>query len=155
MIRRAALLLAAWALVAVTMAGEGKVPATPVRDDQQQLIALDQEWVRAECNNDGTTLERILDPQFVHTFGTGPLIDRSAFIQSVTEGPIDPTLTQTLTDRTVVINGDTAVVMQTDTIRHIDEGQSVEHAYRLTTTYIRRNGHWRALALHMVRVPAK
>lgn len=155
MIRRAAFILAAGASVSSALAGEGTVPATPVRDDEQQLIALEQEWTWAEGHHDTAMLERILDPQFVGTFGTGKLLERTAFIEAVTEGPFDPTLTQTLTDRTIVINGDTAILVDTDTIRRLKDGQPVEHVFRLTTTYIRRNGQWRALAEHMVRVPTK
>src|SRR5882672_7228509 len=151
MIQRATLFLAACAMVSAVAASEDKIPATPVTDEQQ-LITLEQEWTRAEAKHDITALERILDPQFVCTFGTGKLLDRQAFIQAITEGPIDPTVTQTLTDRTIVINGDTAILVDTDTIRGIQDGQPMEHVYRLTTTYIRRNGHWRALAEQMVRV---
>ena len=42
--------------------------------------------------------------------------------------------------------------MDTDTVRRTKDGQLVERNYRVTTTYIRRQSRWFALAEHMVRV---
>ncbi len=126
-------------------------PAAPVATDEQQLIELEEAWVRAEHNHDTAALQRLLDPHFVCTFGSGELLTKPAFIAHVTDGPLDPTLSQALSDRTVVVAGDTAVIVETDVIRSTKDGQPVERVYRVTTTYIRRQGHWSALAEHMVR----
>ena len=121
-------------------------PATTVLTDEQQLLELEQAWVRAEGCHDTDALQRILDAQFVGTFGTGEVLTKGAFIAQVTGGTIDPTLTQTLSDRIIIINGDTAILVDTDTVRRTKDGKPVEHALRVTTTYIRRQGRWYALA---------
>jgi ketosteroid isomerase-like protein len=157
MIRRLGGFLASCALAASSLTaadiGPG-VPATDTHGDVEQvLLELEQEWVAAENHHDAATLRRILDDQFVNTFGTGELLDKEAFIAAVTSGELDPSLSQTLSDRTTVIAGDTAIVVGTDTVRRTREGKTVTTVFRYTVTYIRRQGRWTALAEHMVRVP--
>jgi hypothetical protein len=118
--------------------------------DEQALLKLEREWVDAEARHDVVALQAILDDKFVATFGAGKLLDKNAFIQQVTAGAIDPTQSQELSGQTIVLAGDTAVVVETDTIRSMKDGQSSESVYRFTVTYIRRNGHWVALAEHGV-----
>ena len=149
--RFSAVLFATGAVLAAVFV-RAETPATLT--DEQQLIALEQEWINAEKNHDVATLERILDDQFVSWFGSSKPIGKKAFIAEVTDGPLEPTLTHTVSDYVFIINGDTAVVMETDAIRRIKDGQPRESIYRFTTTYIRRDGRWRALAEQSVKVPA-
>jgi hypothetical protein len=140
--------------MSAAVAGEAKISAAPAPSAEQQLLDLEQEWIKAEGLHDAATLRRILDDQFVHTFGAGEPVGKEEFIRDITSGPLDPTLTQTLSAQTIRVAGDTAIVVETDTIRRIKSGQPVANAYRITVTYIRRDGRWTALAEHMVRVPA-
>jgi ketosteroid isomerase-like protein len=121
-------------------------------DDNQQLLNLEQEWVTAENQHDAATLRRILDDKFVSSSGSKP-IDKETFIRDIVSGDVDPSASQTLTDRTVIVDGDTAVVVGTDTAAGVDQGAAYTVVFRYTVTYIRRQGQWRALAEHLVRVP--
>ena len=118
--------------------------------DEQALLKLERDWVDAEARHDVVALQAILDDRFVATFGAGKLLDKNAFIKDVTAGAIDPTQSQELSEQTIILAGDTAVVVETDTIRSIKNGQPSESVYRFTVTYIRRGGHWLALAEHGV-----
>jgi ketosteroid isomerase-like protein len=118
--------------------------------DEQALLKLEREWVAAEARHDVVALQAILDDKFVATFGAGKLLDKNAFIKDVTAGAIDTTESQELSGQTSVLPGDTAVVVETDTIRGMRNGQESESVYRFTVTYIRRGGHWFALAEHGV-----
>jgi ketosteroid isomerase-like protein len=118
--------------------------------DEQALLQLEREWVDAEARHDVVALQSILDDRFVATFGAGKLLDKNAFIKEVTAGAIDPTESQKLSGQTIVLAGDTAVVVETDTIRRIKNGQPSESVHRFTVTYIKRDGHWVALAEHGV-----
>jgi ketosteroid isomerase-like protein len=60
---------------------------------------------------------------------------------------------QTLTDETVIVDGDTAVVVGTDTLRGTKSGAAHTAVARYTVTYIRRNGQWMALAEHLAELP--
>ena|SRR5215472_6904154 len=90
-------------------------PAKPVDGSQaktrQEVLKLEQEWVTAENKHDEATLRRILDEKFVATFGTKPPRDKEAFIKAELAGDVDPTVSQTLTDQTVIVDHDTVVVV--------------------------------------------
>ena len=155
MIRRLGLglTLTCWA---VTGVGQPKViPQSPDSEATRQVMNLEQVWADAENRHDAATLRSILDDKFVFTMGgNGKLYDKDAFIAGNVRGVPDPTRSQMLTDRTVIINGDTAVSMGTDTERGTRSGNPFTEVARYTVTYVRRGDRWLAVAEHMDEVPA-
>jgi ketosteroid isomerase-like protein len=125
----------------------------PPADAKQQVLDLGKEWVAAEVNHDAATLRLILDDKFVASFGVKKPYDKEGFIKGIVSDDVDPTESQTLTDETVVIDDDTAVVVGTDTVRGTDKGAAYTVVYRYTVTYIHRHRQWLALAEHLVQVP--
>jgi steroid delta-isomerase-like uncharacterized protein len=120
---------------------------------KQQVLDLGKEWVAAEVKHDATALRRILDEKFVASFGADKPYDKEAFIKEILAGDVDPTESQTLTDESVVIDHDTAVVVGTDSVRGTNKGVAYSVVYRYTVTYIRRHGEWVALAEHLLEAP--
>lgn len=120
---------------------------------KQQVLDLGREWAAAEVKHDASTLRRILEDNFVASFAAKKPFDKEAFIKQIVSGDVDPTESQTLTDETVTIDHDTAVVVGTDTVRGTEGGAAYVVVYRYTATYIRRHGQWLALAEHLVEVP--
>jgi len=141
--------LALFALVPLLALGSSTEPDPSV---VSTLTALEQRWVKAELEHDAATLREILDERFLF-IGLTRVRSREAFIAGVTSGPVNPTLSQTLTDRVFLIDGDTAVLTEIDTVRSTENGRPTESRYRVTTTYLCREGRWRALAEVMVRIP--
>jgi hypothetical protein len=117
---------------------------------ERQLLQLEREWTAAEIKRDVVKLRQILDDQFVATFGSGDVIDKEGFIKAVVGDENDIILSQDLTDETIRVDRDTAVVVETDTVHGTDKGEPYTQVLRITTTYIRREGKWLALAEHMV-----
>jgi len=139
-------------VVSASVATEPAGPqAAPSTDARQQLLDLEKQWTGAEDKSDTDTLRRILDDRFVATLGTRTY-DKEAFIK-VFARDVDPTASQTLTYEAVIIDGDTAVLVATDTARGARDGAPRTAVYKYTATYIRRDGRWRALAEHIVKVP--
>ncbi|HYL84974.1 MAG TPA: nuclear transport factor 2 family protein [Candidatus Angelobacter sp.] len=136
-----------------TPAAKAPVPDDDLSAAKQQVLDLEKEWVAAEVKRDASTLRRILDDKFVASFGARKPYDKEAFIKQIVSGDADPTESQTLTDETVTIDHDTAVVVGTDTERGTDKGAAYTAVARYTVTYIRRHGQWLALAEHLVEVP--
>ena len=125
----------------------------PAPGDEQQVIATETEWVQAEVQRDAAVLERVLDDRFLVNSSTGALSDKATVIADVLSWKM---ISQTITDRTVVVDGDTAIVFGTANFRFAVEGQDDEaSAGRYTTTYIKRDGRWRALALQMTALKTK
>jgi len=149
-------ILLAWVLPAYTQQSSDKKqtnPETLTEDAKQEVLDLEKKWVDAELKHDEAALRRILDDKFVASFGAGKPYDKEAFIKGILSGAADPTESQALTDRIVIIDGDTAVVIGTDTERGTKKGAPYTEVARYTATYIRRNGQWVALAEHMVEAP--
>ena len=135
------------------LADQKKTESRIVADAKQQILDLEQVWVVAEHNQDAATLRRILDDRFVASFGGDKPLDKKAFIKLIVSGDADPTESQTLTDRNVILDHDTAVVVGVDTERGTRKGKPYTVVYRYTVTDIRLNGQWVALAEHLAEVP--
>jgi len=152
--RRVLVLTYACGITAVVLAAEPKSAAGPSSGEaRQQVLDLGKEWVAAEIRHDAVTLDRILDAKFLASFDSGAPVTKAAFIRSIMEGEVDATESQTLTDESVIIDHDTAVVVGTDTSRGTENGAPYTVVYRYTVTYVHRNGRWLALAEHLVKVP--
>ena len=148
MTRRAlGLSLAIW-LAAGSMAAEAQDT-----DAKQQAAQMLRDWVTAENEHDAAALERILDDQFISTFAAGKPTRKKAFIASLTKGKADPRQTQSLTDETIVVDGDTAILVGTDTFHRTDHAEPDGLALRYTITCVRKNDRWVAIAEHIVKIP--
>jgi ketosteroid isomerase-like protein len=141
---------AALAVAVLFAAGNTHAGDKAATADEQALRKLERQWVDAETRHDAVALQSILDDKFVATFGAGKPLDKNAFIKAITTGPVDPTVSQELSEQTFVMAGDTAVVVETDTERKLRDGKPSTAVYRFTVTYIRRGDHWLALAEHGV-----
>lgn len=119
------------------------------------MLNVGKEWAAAEVKHDAATVRRILDDKFVATWGVKGPLDKEAYLKEVLGENVDPAASQTLTDETVVLDGDTAVVLGTDTARGTENGATYTAVLRYTVTYVRRNARWVALAEHIVEVPLK
>ena len=119
-------------------------------DSKQQIMELEKSWAEAEDKHDAATLTRVLDAKFVATFGVKEPYDKQKFIDSQVIGAVDPTASQTL-DESVILDGDTAIAIGTDTARGTKNGKPYKEVYPYTVTYIRRHGQWLALAEHLAK----
>ncbi|NIO43548.1 MAG: DUF4440 domain-containing protein, partial [Burkholderiales bacterium] len=117
--------------------------------EEAAVLATEDAWVRAEVDHDAATLRRILHDQFIRNDSTGTTSAREAVIQSI----LGMNMTgQTLSERSVVVTGDTAVTFGTAEMRFaVPDSDDVIVLLRYTTTYVKRDGNWRAIALHMSR----
>ena len=122
-------------------------------DAKQQASQLLRDWVTAENEHDAAALDRILDDQFISTNAAGKPTRKAAFIASLTKGKPDPRQTQSIEDETIVVDGDTAILVGTDTFHRTDHAEPDGLALRYTITCVRKNGRWVALAEHIVKVP--
>lgn len=117
--------------------------------EEQRVLAVEDAWVNAEINRDEAILRQVIDDRFVFNANSGALSDKEALIKNVKGWNMTG---QTITDRTVLVDGDVAVVFGTTEMRFDAEekGESVS-LLRYTATYIKRGDQWRALALQMAK----
>lgn len=141
------------ACFAASLAGAEAADGLAPGDAKQQVLDVTQAWIAAENKHDAAALDQILDDQFISTFAANPPRGKDAFIKGITKGEIDPTQSQTITDEKVIVEGDTAILTGVNAFH--STAKTPIPPMRFTITYVKRQGHWRALAEHIVVIPAK
>jgi ketosteroid isomerase-like protein len=115
----------------------------------QHVLAVEDEWISAEINRDEATLRRVIDDRFVFNSNNGRTSGKADLIKNVLGWRMTG---QTVSERTVLVDGDTAVVFGTTELRSASETQADGRTLlRYTATYVKRGGKWRALALQMAK----
>lgn len=120
-----------------------------VEGEGRRVLAAEDEWISAEISRDEAVLRRVIDDRFVFNSSNGRTSGKDDLIKNVLGWKMTG---QTVSERTVVVEGDTAVIFGTTELRFASEGQEDRKSLlRYTATYIKREGQWRALALQMAR----
>ena len=145
------------AAVAVQAVGPQAAPAPAAHASSQEraeLERLNAEWLRSYVSRDGSVLDRILADDFVATYANGNRRTKADIIKSATS-PASRIIAVDTERVAVQVSGDVAVVTAHSVLRLRDEGAgetSIRNAY--ADVYVRRNGRWRAIAAHIVRLPS-
>lgn len=129
-------------------AGQAQTTIAPVRQtDEQRVLATEDEYVAAELTRDEATLRRLVDDRFVYNSGKGTTSGKEELIKNV----LGMAMTrQTLTERSVLMEGDVALIFGTTELRFAVPGQEDSvSTLRYTSTWVERQGEWRMLALQM------
>lgn len=139
---RTALVLLALAAV---MGCAATAPST--RTAAQEVLAADDEFASAEVSRDEAALRRLVDDRFVRVLGNGSTYGKEELIQGVLKLRMSR---QTLRERSAVIDDNVAVVIGTADVwfAHPDRLDTLS-TFRYSSTYVRREGQWRMLSLHL------
>jgi len=123
------------------------------RSDERQVLAVEDEYVAAEVSRDEAALRRLVDDRFVFNSNDGKTLDKAGFVSNVLGMNM---VAQTLSERTVLVDGDIAIVFGTAELRFAaTDNADTTSVLRYTSSYVKRGGQWRMLALHMAkRVPS-
>ena len=115
-------------------------------DDQQQLLAIQQQLSRAWRTKDRTVIEAVLAPEWSVTQADGTVLTRAtvlgAFFDAVT---ID---SSTVDDVTVALFGNAAVVRGRTVASGELNGVPISARIRFTDVFVKRAGRWQAVASH-------
>ena len=123
--------------------------ATRVGAEEQRVLSVEDEYVAAEVTRDEQALRRLVDDKFVQNSPTGTTSGKEELIRGVLNMRM---LGQTVRERSVLIEGDLAIIFGTADLRFADPGKEDRvNSLRYTSVYVRRDGQWRMLALHMQR----
>ncbi len=120
-------------------------PADPT--EEARVLAVEDTYVAAELASDEATLRELVDDRFVFNSSGGTTTGKEAFIQSVLGMAM---VGQAIRERSVLVEDDVALVFGTTEMRFADPGEpETVSTLRYTSTYVRRGGAWRLLALQM------
>ena len=146
------LLSLAFLFAARSLAAEPESAPPPSADlsaneEAANVLAAEDEYVAAEIDRDEAALRRLVDERFVLNSSNGLTTGREELIQSVLKLNM---VGQTLRERAVLVEGDVALVFGTSDLRFQSPGGSERvSSMRYTSTYVKREGEWRMLALQM------
>jgi ketosteroid isomerase-like protein len=153
--RIAALLAVLLGALPITGTGqERSALANPQIDSEEaRVLAIEDEYVAAEVARDEPTLRRIVDESFRFNSDRGITTGKEELIQGVLKMSM---VGQTVTERSVLLEGELALVFGTSEIVIAKPGQQHSTSLlRYTATYVNREGQWRMLALQMQKRASK
>jgi hypothetical protein len=115
--------------------------------EEMRVLATEDEYVAAEVSRNEVALRRLVDDRFQFNTSRGTTTEKEEFIQGVLKMSM---VDQTIKERSVLIEGNVALVFGTAEIRFANPGKPESTStLRYTATYINREGQWRMLALQM------
>jgi ketosteroid isomerase-like protein len=115
--------------------------------EEQLVLAAEDAYVAAEINRDEAELRRLLDDRFLLNSADGTTSGKEELIGAILRWNMTG---QTISERSVMIEGDIAIIFGTAELRFGTGGpdQRVSEQ-RYTSVYVRRKGQWRMIALQM------
>jgi ketosteroid isomerase-like protein len=148
-------------LVLVVLAGAVAVlgittPGTSFAKDtakaEKELLQLERDWTQASLKGDATALGKILGDDWV---GQGPAgtMTKTQVLAELKSGD-NKTESITLGDMKVRVYGDTAVVTGSDDEKSSYKGKDTSGHYTWTDVFVKRKGHWEAVASQGTLIPA-
>ena len=115
--------------------------------DEQHVLAADDAYAAAEVRRDETALRRYVDDRFVRNHDDGTTSGKEDFIAAVLRLKL---VNQTISERSVVVEGTIAIVLATTELSFDQSGGPRPMSrLRYTAVYVKREGEWRMLALHI------
>lgn len=115
--------------------------------EEERVLAAEDQYVAAELARDEASLRRLIDDRFAFNSSRGTTTGKEELIQNVLGMDM---VGQTISERSVLVERDFALVFGTTELRFATPGQpDTVSTLRYTSTFVRRDGAWRMLALQM------
>jgi hypothetical protein len=115
--------------------------------EEQRVLAVEDEYVAAEVRRDEVVLRQLVDDRFVLNSSNGRTSDKDTLIRDILGMKM---VAQTITERSVLVEGHFAIVFGTAKLQFAVPGKEDSVSIlRYTSTYVKRRGQWRMLALQM------
>jgi hypothetical protein len=142
------------ALVGVLVPSPASAQAKPAAQTAEQAItALEHAWLTAFTTSDVAWYEKNMAAGGVFTSEKGELRDKAGAIARLKAEPFKGTATDA--DVKVIVHGDTAIAIGTETDKGTQNGKDASGTYRWTDTWVKINGQWLCVASHSSTVAKK
>ena len=143
------------AMVLFAPAAPAQSPAKGARRHgaaEQQILALNRAWADAMVRGDMATLESLFADDLIVTSGDGTLRDKAGELADVKPTPDLTTYFFNTEDVRVRVYKDAAVLTGRAKWRISFKGRDIDNERRYTSVYVKQQGRWRMVALHISRV---
>lgn len=144
----AAVSIAAFAASSLAAGADTDMSGVMPLSEEQRVAALEDEWLDAEVKHDEATLQRVIGDRYTMNLSNGTTLGKEQYIADILSGTM---LSASITERTVLVEGDTAVTFGTVNVVDppVDGKDSPPRSGRYTLVYVKRDGQWKALAFHI------
>ncbi len=124
---------------------------TPAGTEEQELLDLMQDWMKAEVKADMAFLDRFIAEDCVITDPVGAVWTKAQFLAGLKsgEGAVQSFALDNMKAR---VYGDAAVVNGRMIAKQMFRGQDISGQYQCTDTFIRKAGRWQCVAIHLSRI---
>ena len=128
----------------------GPSASQPSAEVEQEIRKLDEEWHQAHIRRDADALRKLIPSEATFASG-GALLTGDEYVKDFAEGDTRFESVEVGAFRARVF-GDAAVTTAVDTIKGRSREGAFDEQFRRTATYVRRDGRWQLVALHVSRV---
>ena len=132
--------------------GSMKSKAAKAGGVEQQLKEMEDDWQKATRAKDTAALKRIIAEDWAATNEMGKILNREEYLSQTTANT-DVIQSNENTDMLVRVFGDTAVVTGGLTEKGTRNGTAYTDIYKWTDVFVKRGGHWQAVASQWAKVP--
>ncbi len=131
----------------VPKAGPTAATVEPRGDVEKELRRLEREWANAIANRDRGVIDRILDDEIVITDPVGRTWDKAKYLAEIGTNAYGIESLEVV-DIAIHVYARAAVLTGRATVKTNASNPSGTGNYRVTNTYILREGRWRCVASH-------
>ena len=118
----------------------------------QQLKQMEDDWQKALKNKDATALKAIIAEDWAATDDKGKILNRESYFSQTTSNPDVIESTENF-DMQVRVYSNAAVVTGGSREKGTRNGTAYTDTYRWTDVFVKRSGHWQAVASQWAKVP--
>jgi len=129
---------------------QGATAGQPSAEVEAEIRKLDEGWHQAHIRRDAEALRKLIPAEATFASG-GALLTGEEYVKDFVENETRFESVEVGAFRARVF-GDAAVTTAVDTIKGRSREGAFEEQFRRTATYVRRDGRWQLVALHISRV---
>lgn len=127
---------------------------TQTGSEEKELIKLEKGWNDSYIKHDWTFLDRILADDYIGTQSDGSVLSKAQEIADLKAN--ESVITSIASDDFKVrVYGDAAVVTFRLITKEQTKGKDTSGQFRVTDTWIKRDGRWQCVADHLSRIGQK
>ena len=119
---------------------------------EQELTALYHELIDGGKRKETAVFARIMADDFSEINAAGQIFNKAAVLASIPNYSIE---SYTISEISTRVFGDTAVMTLRSDSKGTYQGADVSGEYRETIVWVRREGRWQMVAVHVTRLPAR
>lgn len=126
---------------------------TFAQSKDEKAVATQVESLRkAMVDADKATLEKLTDAKLTYGHSGGKIEDKSTFVENIVSGHSD-FLSIDLTDQTIVISGNTAIVRHNLAAATNDNGKPGNVHLHILLVWVKEGSQWKLIARQAVKQP--